>query len=130
MKKLGIVALAACFALILSGCSGPKEKIIGKWEYSKKESGGEAKMTLDFQKDGKVKMNMLVTAGETKIVEESGEGTYKWTDNEHIEITSKDKAGKEETTKFAVKKVDDKELVLSGKMGASDKEEELKFAKK
>jgi uncharacterized protein (TIGR03066 family) len=121
MKKLAVVAVA-CAALVFAGCSGPKEKIIGKWETKEKVGDKEMAMTMEFTKDGKVKMAMDPI---------SIEGTYKWTDNDHIEITMKNPmTEKEDTTKLTVKKVDDKELVLVGKSMGSDKEEEKKFTKK
>jgi len=132
MKKLGIVATAACLALVLSGCSGPKDKIIGKWERKDtQEIMGtkiDIKMVLDFQKDGKLKWTASSKAGE-KTEEKSGEGTYKWVDNENIEVTMKDpESGKEKTEKNKVK-VTDTELTITGKNELTGKEEDMKFTK-
>jgi len=124
MKKFGVL-LVACVALSLSSCSGPKEKIIGKWEYTKKEGDIESKITMDFKKDGNFTMGM--EAGPLKM---NVDGKYKWVDNDHIEITFKVPGGKEEKTeKLKVVKVDDKELQLEGKMGAGDKTETTTFTK-
>jgi uncharacterized protein (TIGR03066 family) len=123
MKKFAVVAVA-CAALVFSGCSGPKEKIIGKWERTEKNpmTDKDVKVNIEFTKDGKVKVG---GEGTDKTLD----GTYKWADNDHIEITMKNPlTDKDDTKKYTVKKVDDKELVLNGKW-EGDKDEDKTFTK-
>jgi hypothetical protein len=92
-------------------------KILGKWEHTtevrKKMLGGSVqivrtKSILEFMKDGKVKWA-------------DSEGTYKWVNGDHIEITllvnpeahPLRRSGR--TEKCQVVKVDDEELQVEGK---------------
>jgi len=94
-----------------------EDLIIGKWEATKKEGDVEMKMTVEFMKDGKLKMGIV--AGPVNM---AVDGTYKWADKDTLETTMKDPTGKgkmEKTEKVKVLKLDDKELELKGE---TDKE--------
>jgi len=136
-RRVGVSVAALSFALCLAAAAyaddkdkdkkddkkDPKEQILGKWEHTKKEGDLEAKITLEFAKDGK--MNIGIKAGELGF---SFKGKYKWADKDNIEITLEDPKSKEEKTeKVKVLKLSDKELEIEGKMG--DKKEVTKFSR-
>jgi uncharacterized protein (TIGR03066 family) len=80
-----------------------KEQILGKWVMEKKEKGNEAKMVLDFRKDGKLAFVMDVKVGENALPTMKGEGSYKVLGDDEIETTMKNLGtGKEETDKAKV----------------------------
>jgi hypothetical protein len=110
MKKIGAAVLAGAL-LVLSGCgSSPKDLIIGKWESKEKIGDKEITITMEFTKD-KIK---------TSMGSFSSEGSYKWVDNDNIEVTAKGLDDKEVTEKTKVK-VTDKELELTDKDGKTKK---------
>jgi uncharacterized protein (TIGR03066 family) len=56
MKTKFAFVVLACVALLVSGCGGgPEDRIIGKWEAG--QAG--AKMTAEFNKDGKATLTMF-----------------------------------------------------------------------
>jgi len=132
-RLVGVCVVALAFAFCLSAAAraedkkdekkGAKELIIGKWEHTKKEGDLEAKITMEFAKDGKLTIG--IAAGDLAF---SFKGKYKWADKENLEITIEDPKSKEEKTeKVKVLKISEKELEIEGKMG--DKKEVTKFTK-
>ncbi len=88
------VAVLACACVLLAGCGGAEDRIVGKWEADQ----GAAKLGAEFTKDGKATMTVLGMAVQ---------GTYKVTGDE-LEWTSNGK-----TAKYKVK-VTGSELHLTG----------------
>ena len=82
--------LAACAAVLLvnsqafADAKGDAEKaLLGKWEAKQKVGDKELKATIDFQKDGKLTMNVAGTPmGDIKF-----DGKYKVIDAGNIEVT-------------------------------------------
>jgi uncharacterized protein (TIGR03066 family) len=102
-------ALALAALVLLSGAAradDKTDKLLGKWEAIKGDI--PAKSTAEFTKDGKVKVSF-----KSEGMTESKEGTYKL-DADTLKLTRKD-GGKERTESFKVKKLTDKELVLTDK---------------
>ena len=95
MKKHYGVAVLALAAFLLSSSSSrgqtpkDKERIVGKWETTRKEGEIEAKITLDFRKDGTLKMSLSAKVGGNDKMDVSVDGTYKWVDKDHIESNSR-----------------------------------------
>jgi len=110
----------------------PKDLIVGKWEHSKSEQKGdtkaEFKMTLDFKKDDKVKIAVNFKFGD-KDVKQEMDGTYKWVDDENIEVTAKDPKTKKEDTKKLHVKVTAKELELTDKSEKDKAKATIKFTR-
>ena len=95
MKQFVVAAFAFGLLVNVSGCgSSPKDMIIGKWEGSQKGlDDKDVAMTVEFMKDGKMK----TSTGPLSI-----EGTYKFTDNDTIEMTM-EFLGQKKTLKGKVK---------------------------
>ena len=82
--------MVACTALLLVGGqavadakSDAEKALAGKWEAKQNIGGKELKATIDFQKAGKLAMNVAGTPmGDFKL-----EGTYKVVDGSNIEVT-------------------------------------------
>ena len=71
------LAVVSClvFCLVLPSCSNPRKTIVGKWEAVKPaEDGG--KFTYEFSADGAV------------TVRDGKKGSYKFLDDEHIDVIS------------------------------------------
>jgi len=101
-----------------------KDLIVGKWEHTKKEGDVEAKITLDFAKDGKFTMTLEAGALNFNV-----KGKYKFVDDKNLELTLQDPQSKEEKTeKVKVVKISDKEVEIEGK-GMGDKTEVTKFTR-
>jgi hypothetical protein len=121
MRLLRLCTVAA-LALAISACGGAttkkeggggpgdtggggalKDKILGKWEMAQKQGAAEVKMTLDFQKDGKLAYAMEIKVEGKEAPVMKGEGTYKVLSEDEIETTMKNPMTmKEETDKMKV----------------------------
>jgi uncharacterized protein (TIGR03066 family) len=101
-----------------------KELLIGKWEHKKTEGEGQMKMTvkitMEFKRGGKAKFSADLDG--RRVVD--ADGTYKWAEGDHIEVTMNG----EKTEKMKVLEVDDKELKLESKM-MGGRNEIMKFTK-
>src|SRR3954452_14105408 len=66
--------------LLLSSCSGAnsKDQLVGKWKG--KNEGSTVDSILEFTKDGKVKKEAIG-------VQSIADGTYRWIDNDNVEIS-------------------------------------------
>jgi uncharacterized protein (TIGR03066 family) len=135
MKRCCVAASVLVALLLASSFSHgqtpkDKERILGKWEETKKEGEAETKRSLDFQKDGKVTLSASLKLGNDKPTALSVEGSYKWVDKDRIEVVFKaPEVDLEEKMTLTVKKLDDKELILSAKTGRGEKEEEMKLTR-
>jgi hypothetical protein len=113
---------AAGLALLLAGVAlaqpKPQEAILGKWESNEKKGDADIKTALEFLRDGRTTMSLQITKGGKEVTKHSEEGTYKWLDDETIEVTVNKEAEKVKV------KVTDKELTITPKKG-----EALKFAR-
>jgi uncharacterized protein (TIGR03066 family) len=99
-----------------------KDKLVGTWvlEKPEKPKGLPSGATVEFTKDGKVKLTAKVEGRDINL-----EGTYS-VDGDKLKTTSKDQDGKEHTDTDTISKLTDKELVLKN----SKTDEELTFKKK
>ena len=113
--------LAVGLVLLLAGVTlaqpKPQEAILGKWQTTEKVGDAEAKILLEFAKEGKLKVSFEINAG-GMVTAQSEQGTYKWAGDDAIEVTTKEK-----TTKLKVK-VSDKELMINDEKG-----KEMKFTR-
>lgn len=139
MRVLGF-ALTACLVLSLSACSGKSdkdkgsgsgsgsggrsssvtptaasnaEKIIGMWEVTKGEMPPGS--TVEFGKDGKMKMTMKVPGGKPPV---SMEATYK-VEGDTIKSTMK-AGGMEKTETLKIKELTDSKLVTLDEKNTTD----------
>ncbi len=112
MKRLSAVVVGVV-ALGLAGFAAADDKddlakkVVGKWEISK---GGDlpAGTAVEFTKDGKVSITVLIDGKETKI-----DGTYKVDkDKLSVKVTVNDQAVEESLT---IKKATDDTLELEDK---------------
>ena len=121
--------LSGLLLVAVVGCGGSsttkpseasnKDKIVGTWEVSKGEPAGG---TVDFAKDGKMKMTMKM--GDKAM---SMDGTYA-VEGDNLKVTMKEPDGKESSETMKIAKLTDKELVTEEKKG--DKTETTEFKKK
>jgi uncharacterized protein (TIGR03066 family) len=131
-----VVAVLIAVCLAAPGQAEEKQKakdlLVGKWKHSKTEDKGDVKvefeMTIDFMKDGKVKVGANVKFGD-KEVKHDMDGTYKWVDVENIELTVKEPKTKKEETKKLKVKVSEKELELTDKSEKDKDKATLKFTR-
>ncbi len=101
-----------CFILGLAGCGGSnKDKIIGVWEVAKSGSGAPAGATIEFTKDGKMKMTVSMNGKEMSM-----EGTYS-VEGDKLTATAGPKGEKDTAT---IKKLTDSELVIEDSKGKTD----------
>jgi len=92
-------SLVACLVLFVTACgSKPADLIVGKWEGGE----GDKKGTMEFTKDGKVKVSM----GPMSL-----EGTYKFVSDDTMEVTMMGQTAK---VKVKVTK-DELEMTTEGK---------------
>ena len=111
MRAVGF-PIAAFIVLPLAGCSGGGNaaKIIGTWEVVK-GGGLPAGSTLEFAKDGKLKINVKAD-GKTSSLE----GTYK-VDDDKLTTTGKGANDKETTVTVKITKLTGSELILEDEKG-------------
>lgn len=123
MRVARFAALAAVAVLLNSSAAllhaddKAKDLIVGKWEPTKKEDG--VKAVIEFTTDGKVKIVASAQGQEFKL-----DGTYKFTDDNNMEVTV-EFMGNKDTKKVKVVKVTKDELVTLD----DGKKEEEKFKK-
>ncbi|HJZ56188.1 MAG TPA: TIGR03066 family protein [Gemmataceae bacterium] len=109
MRVIVGAALAAVLVAVASaGARAPddepkfdKKKLIGKWEPTDSKKGARA--VMEFKKGGKLQVTVMVDDNDLKL-----DGSWEMTDDK-LEVTL-ELAGKEETTTFKLKKLDDKIL--------------------
>jgi uncharacterized protein (TIGR03066 family) len=110
--------LVVGLALLLTGVAvaqpRPQEAILGKWEMTRKEGETDLKITLEFLRDGRTTMELEAKSGK-ETSQKKEEGTYKWINDETIEVTIDKEAER------ARVKVTDRELTLTPKSGAAMK---------
>jgi len=114
MRILGS-AFAICLVLSLAGCGGKSnaDKIVGTWEITKSESDAPKGATVEFTKDGKIKMTAKVEGHEISM-----EGTYK-VDGDKLTTTMK-MGNKEKTETAKIKSLDDSTLKIEDEKGKVD----------
>ena len=93
--------------------SNPKN-IIGIWEITKSDDGTPVGTTIEFTKDGKVKLTTPV--GDQKL---NIDGTYK-VDGDKLTVTIKPSDQKETTDTLTITKLTDKVLITKDQKGKSD----------
>lgn len=119
----------ACIAVILTGVdhlwfikavgaapapSSNQKKILGVWEITKSDDGTPLMTTIEFTKDGKVKV--ITPVGDQKV---NIDGTYKMEGNK-VTITLQTPDGKETTDTLTITKLTTKELITKDSKGQSD----------
>lgn len=110
--KLLRFALVGCLVLGLAGCSSSnKDKIVGTWEITKAEGEMPVGATVEFTKDGKMKVT--AEAAGMKI---SLDGTYS-VDGDKLAVTMKGPDGKEKKETDTITKLTDKEMELKDPQG-------------
>jgi uncharacterized protein (TIGR03066 family) len=99
-----------------------KDKIVGTWvlEKPEKPKGLPVGSTIEFTKDGKMKVSAKVEGKDINI-----EGTYS-VDGDKLKTTGQGPDGKEQTDTDTITKLTDKELVIKD----SKSDELLTFKKK
>jgi hypothetical protein len=107
--------LAVGLFLLLAGVGGaqvrPQEAILGRWESNRKENDSDVKITLEFLRDGRTTMDLLVLKGGKEVSKQHEEGSYRWIDDETIEVTINKEADR------AKVKATDRELTITPKSG-------------
>jgi uncharacterized protein (TIGR03066 family) len=100
-----------CLVCLLIASCGPKtnskELIVGKWSGTNRDT--KSALSIDFTKDGKVTRE----GGGVSMP-----GTYKWTDNDHVEIDLTLPTGKSLKEKNKVDITADK-LTLANEQGTT-----------
>src|SRR5437773_161689 len=100
---IGLVVVVLLIALApIAAADKPQDLIIGKWQMD----ANKATITVDFEKDGKVKVSIKEGANETK-----GSGTYKFINDETMEVML-DIDGEKKNEKLKVKVTKD-ELITT-----------------
>ncbi len=116
MKTL-TATVAACFLLTLAGSaqdskdSDTAKKLVGVWEVSKSDDELPPGATVEFTKDGKVKVTLKIDEQEIKL-----EGNYKVTDKNKIQVSVKFGDEQIEET-ITIKRLTDKDLEIENKEG-------------
>jgi hypothetical protein len=98
MRKVFLPLIAVTVMLIyLPGCGGsggsgtggipPEELIVGKWQFSTEAGGTGMTEIYEFNSDGSVINNVIVTGGMVGTNEPPNTGTYTISDNE-LSITN------------------------------------------
>ena len=118
-----------CLAVVSIGCglllrgktisaapapASNKTKIVGVWEVTKSEDAAPAGATLEFTKDGKLKVSAKI--GDQAL---SFEGTYK-VDGNKLVATMKGPDGKERTETMILVKLTASELITKDEKGRRD----------
>lgn len=122
------VIVLGCFALaaLASTASADekkatsKDKIVGVWTVTKSAGGLPPKATLEFTKDGKLKISIKV---EDKSV--SIDGTYEVKDDK-LTVLLKAPGGKEQKETMTIKSLTDTKLVTVDSKGKEDEFEKKK----
>ncbi|MCI0457909.1 MAG: lipocalin family protein [Gemmataceae bacterium] len=122
MKLSKLVLVGVCFlavGLIATAGEDTAKKLVGTWKVTKSESGGPPGATIEFTKDGKVKLRAEVKG---KVFEASG--TYKLK-GESL-TTTIEFGGKSMTETGKIKKITEKQLVIEDEKGKIDELERVK----
>jgi uncharacterized protein (TIGR03066 family) len=94
--------------------SSNQKKIVGVWEITKSDDGTPLGTTIEFTKDGKVKVTTPV--GDQKL---NLDGTYKL-EGDKLTVTIKPPDEKETTETVTIIKLTDKVLITKDQKGNSD----------
>ncbi len=92
-----------------------KEKLLGTWEITKSESGGPVGATVEFTKDGQMKMTMKGPDGKPQTME----AKYKVEGDKVIAIMP-GPGGKEKEDPATITKLTESELAVKDKDGKTD----------
>jgi uncharacterized protein (TIGR03066 family) len=111
LRPVLAVVLALTLVGFVSAQGKSKELIVGKWEYTEKKDGKENKITMDFAKDGKLKVAFAIDGMQLFNID----GTYAVPDDKTLEVTF---MGKTEKSKI---EVSEKELSITGQDGKNFK---------
>jgi len=118
-RPLLVFALALCLGGVAAAQVKPQEAILGKWEMVRKDGEKELKVTLEFLRDGKTTCLIQERQSGKETGSKTEEGTYRWLDDETLEVT----VNKTDSEKAKVK-VTDKELTITPTSGQA-----LRFAR-
>jgi uncharacterized protein (TIGR03066 family) len=108
------LAMAASLVILLASSAflhaedKAKDLIVGKWQPTKPPEGFQ--VVIEFTKDGKFKMDGKVKLEGKKEQDIKREGTFKFLDDDTMELTV-EQAGKGETTKVKIIKISKDELI-------------------
>lgn len=110
-----------CIVIVMTGSASaapaPKSNrtmILGIWVVTKSDDGTPPGTTIEFTRDGKLKVK-------TKVLDETLtlEGTYKL-DGDKLKLTYKEPDGQESTDTALISKLTSKELILKDEEGKID----------
>jgi uncharacterized protein (TIGR03066 family) len=108
------LAVAASLVVLLASTAflhaeeKAKDLIVGKWQPTKPPEG--VQVVFEFTKDGKFKMDGKAKLEGKKEQDVKREGTYKFLDDDTIELAI-EQVGKSETTKVKIVKISKDELI-------------------
>jgi uncharacterized protein (TIGR03066 family) len=111
LRPLLAIGLALVLVSVTYAQGKTKDLIVGKWEMSEKKDGKELKVTMDFAKDGKVKVGVSID----NMAAFNLDGTYEVPDDETVALTFMGKTDK------AKVKINDKEMSITGGDGKTNK---------
>src|SRR5262249_192821 len=102
--------ILGCMVLALAGCGGGggnRDLIIGKWKASEKKGGVELSATVEFSKEGRVKLDMggISVTGKYKFIDDN-------TFEQEIEVL-----GKKVTEKVKIESLTKDKMVTIDKEG-------------
>jgi uncharacterized protein (TIGR03066 family) len=133
LRLSGIVLVSCVFAALTSAVLAgdekavDKDKIVGTWKITKERGGPPvAPITLQFTKDGKLKLKGLTKNLNEGLYAHTIEGTYKF-EGKKLIITLQEKGTEQkETMTMTIKTLTEKKLVLFH----DKRKEEAEFEKK
>jgi uncharacterized protein (TIGR03066 family) len=106
-----------CIGVVFAAPAPPSSnqtKILGVWEITKSDDGTPTGTTIEFAKDGKVKVT--TKAGDLVL---NLEGTYK-VEGDKLTVTIKPPNEKEQTDTVTITKLTDKVLIIKDEKGKID----------
>jgi uncharacterized protein (TIGR03066 family) len=115
--RLVVAFVAVAFVAGPGLAADNKDLIVGKWSPAEKKGGGNA--TIEFTKDGKLKIEIE----ELKL---TLNGTYKFTDDTTLEVAVEGPKGEKKSDKVTIKSISADKLVMVNPQG---KEETLNKVK-
>ena len=95
------------------------KKLVGTWEVVKSETGAPPSATVEFTKDGKLKLKAKLGDKELVI-----DGTYK-VKGDKLDVTL-EFMGKSKSESSTIKKLTEKQLIVVDEMGKSDEFKRVK----
>src|SRR5262245_260827 len=107
---VGLTLLAIVTLGKAGGTTKPKDLIIGKWKAAEKKGEVEIMATVEFAKDGGLKM---------KIGELAIDGKYKFIDDNNFEITL-EFGGKKAIEKVKIESITKDKMVTTDKNGKTE----------